>query len=192
MMRQSLGVASVLLMASIVVTAPGFAIGACTPCGFAGVCETSQGVQSCGPSEARCVPRGGILAFNSTAPLTPAYWTLDARPRGRRQLGRVKGKLAVFADDGVTSPDVPGFPGRCDGQVCLGKRARIKGLFAGDRLTAVASYPNGDTCEFDLAIVFGLGDAVAPNVFRCRTATGQSLSEGPLQLQLIRLFGCEE
>jgi hypothetical protein len=160
----------------------------CPPCAFGGLCggPADEPVE-CGPTEAKCVPRSGILLFNSVLPNIPAYWTLFAR-RGTPP-GRLVGRLKVFADRELGPPAVPGFPGRCRGRLCFGRPARFDGTVAGDRLTATARYAGGATCEFAGRIAFGLGGA-EPNTFVCRRASGEILSQGPFDLQGIRLFGC--
>ena len=158
----------------------------CLPCAFGGLCGPDR--EHCGPSAARCLPRRGILAFNS-ASSPHAYWTLFAgrRPGPR---GYLRGHLSVHADALDPSPSVPGFPGQCDAEVCLGEEAQFMCIVVGDRLIATALYADGASCDFDLALAFGFGAAEAPNRFACRDAAGAVLSEGGLRLQLIRLFGC--
>jgi hypothetical protein len=159
----------------------------CVPCAFGGLCGKSR--EQCGPSAARCVPRRGILAFNSEPAAPYSYWTFFAERRpGPR--GHLRGRLAVHADAGVPSPAVPGFPGQCDAEVCLGQEAELEGVVVRDRLTAIARYADGAVCDFDLDLLFGFGRPQAPNRFVCRDAGGAVLAEGGLRLQLIRLFGC--
>jgi hypothetical protein len=137
------------------------------------------------------VPAKGILTFNSLPPEVPVYWTL--KTRGRPRPGRLVGRLRAFTDAGPARPAVPGFHRRrCQRNstpVCFGRSARLRGRVAGDRLTAVARWRGGATCEFAGSIRFGLGDS-EPNWFICRNAAGQVLSEGPFEVQGIRLSGC--
>jgi len=180
-----------LLLGALLMGVPGptAARNRCAPCAFGGLCRTDTGLEQCVPSEARCIPRRGILAFNSDSPPTYVYWTLFAgrRPGAR---GRLRGRLAAHVDADVPSPDVPGFPSRCEGETCFGREGRFTGSVVDDRLTATVQYEDGGTCEFDLALEFGFGAPASPNRFACRDAAGAVLAEGPLRLQLIRLFGC--
>jgi hypothetical protein len=143
------------------------------------------------PSQAGCIPNGGILAFNSVPPNVPAYWSFSARPRGRRSLRRLAGPLKVWADYSAGRPVAPGLPEHCDAEdsICFGSKASFCGVVAGDRLTAVARYGDGATCEFGITLSFGFGGTEA-NAFVCRNPSGEVLSEGAVQLQLIRLRGC--
>jgi hypothetical protein len=115
------------------------------------------------PSDATCVPNGGILSFNSVAPNVPAYWDLFARKRGLRSVGRLSGRLTAWSD--ARDPGVPGFPGRRWGDVFRGRTARFKGTVVGHRLEGDARYTGGVRCMF----------------------TG---THGILQVQVIRLSGC--
>jgi hypothetical protein len=136
-----------------------------------------------------CLPDGGILIFNSTPPNVPAYWTLFAR---HTRPGRLVGRLRVWGDSQLAMPAVPGFPAvRCEDVVCRGRNGRFVGDVVGMRLTAVARYPRGGSCEFSAEIAFGLGTA-KPNTFVCRDQSGAILSEGALQVQGIRLRGCQQ
>jgi hypothetical protein len=164
----------------------------CRPCGFAGLCQSSGLTTECGPVQADCVPAEGILLFNSLPPDVPVYWTL--KTRGRPRPGRLVGRLRAFTDAGPARPPVPGFRRRrCQrdrpAPVCFGRSARFRGRVDGDRLTAVARWRGGATCEFAGTIRFGLGEP-EPNWFICRDAGGQVLSEGPFDVQGIRLSGC--
>lgn len=161
----------------------------CVPCGFAGTCD---GDETCGPTAAGCRPRDGILVFNSVSP-PYAYWTLFAKRRSGNRRGRLGGKLKVFVDKGVPTGGVPGFPARrCRGSVCFGDNARLKGAIDGDQLAAKARYPGGEVCLFHVSLMRGLGTTTLPNHHICRDAAGSLLSEGPLDLQGIRLFGCRQ
>src|SRR5439155_25688622 len=71
----------------------------------------------------------------------------------------------------------------------LGERAEFSGVVRNDRLTGVARYPDGATCEFSATIAFGIGEP-EPNTFTCRKPSGEVMSEGALRVQLIRLKGC--
>jgi hypothetical protein len=73
--------------------------------------------------------------------------------------------------------------------ICSGAKARFSGTVADDRLTGVARYHDGATCEFDATIAFGLGEG-KPNTFVCRPPSGEVMSQGPLRVQIIRLTGC--
>ncbi len=165
----------------------------CARCGFAGTCETEQGLVECVPSQSGsgCVLNGGILLFNSLPPNIPAYWTLFARSRGTRTLGRLDGRLEVWADRRDGLPSVPGFPGRCDADFCFGRRGRFSGAVVGDRFTGTARYADGATCDYDGTIAFGTGPPGESNAFTCRTASGEVTSQGALQVQGIRLRGCK-
>jgi hypothetical protein len=161
----------------------------CRGCAFGGLCFPDDGGApvSCTPEEAGCVPYGGVLTFNSVPPPAPVYWALFAR-RGN-VAGRLVGKLSAFADRGLTQPDVPGFPWRCFKDVCFARKGQFVGTVVGDRFTGIARYRRGETCEFDATLAFGLGSPV-PNIWVCRNAAGTVTSQGPLQLQGIRITGC--
>ncbi len=161
----------------------------CTPCLFWGGCiRDGVRVLDCTPSEVRCRPNRGILAFNGIPPNEP-YWILNARRS--RTPGRLPGVLRVRVDNDDVAL-VPGFPGRrCDRYQCSGRNAQFVGEFGGDRLTGTARYRDGATCEFAMDLVPGYGTSV-PNGFVCRDPAGQVLSQGALRVQLIRLRGCRQ
>jgi hypothetical protein len=139
------------------------------------------------PSDVTCAPNGGILTFNSVPPNVPAYWNLFARKRGLRSVGRLSGRLKVWSD--VRDPGVPGFPGRQSGTVFWGRSARFEGTISGDRFMGVARYRGGARCTFTADLTSGLGGG-DPNVFDCRSGSGELLTQGALQVQVIRLSGC--
>jgi hypothetical protein len=179
---------SLLGIVALAVVAPGTgAASGCLPCQFHGDCGEAR--VPCLPSEARCMPNGGILVFNSVAPNVPAYWTLYARRN--RPPGELIGKLKVFADEVLGPPSVPGFPGRCRRGTCFGRTGRFAGTMTGDRLTGVATYRSGAACDFSMTVAWGYGDP-EPNTFTCRNAAGDVTSQGAIQLQGIRLFGCQQ
>jgi hypothetical protein len=182
--------ALLLVLAGLTVAAslgtPAQATG-CQACAFGGLCRPDGASVPCGPTQAGCVPNGGILLFNSVPPNVPTYWTLFAR-RGNVP-GRLQGKLSAFADEGPAMPSVPAFPGRCRNGLCFGRKGRFVGSVTGDRFTGIASYRRGAVCEFDGTLSFGFGTAL-PNNFVCRNAHGTVTSEGTLHLQGIRLSGC--
>ena len=165
----------------------------CLPCAFGGLCFPDAGEPfECGPSQAECTPSGGIALFNSKGPDAPAYWILFARNRGARSLGVLAGRLRVWADYNFPRPNVPTLPATCRGadRICFGRNARFRGVVVGDHLSGKARYPGGATCDFSATLRFGLGDA-APNSYVCRSPAGDLLSTGPLQVQVLRLFGCK-
>ena len=167
----------------------------CRRCAFGGLCPSGETFVACLPSQSACIPNGGILGFNSMPPNVPAYWTLFAQARGRRSLGRLRGRLEVWSDYSAGPPSAPGLPERCDTAsdnfpICTGERAEFSAVVMNDRLTGVAQYPNGATCEFGATIAFGSGEP-QPNTFTCRTPSGEVMSEGALRVQLIRLKGCK-
>ncbi|TMA79098.1 MAG: hypothetical protein E6J77_20120 [Deltaproteobacteria bacterium] len=184
-------VAVVLASFALAATSAAVAASTCRRCDFGGLCRRGQALVQCLPSEGRCRPNGGILGFNSVPPNTPAYWTLFAPARGKRSLRRLAGRLEVWADYTFPRPIVPGLPAECEAadRVCFGTSAVFRGKVRNDRLKGVARYPDGATCEFRGTVSFGLGGA-RPNAFVCRTPSGDVLSDGPFQLQLIRLSGC--
>jgi hypothetical protein len=99
--------------------------------------------------------------------------------------------LAAVQDrpDGAgTELSKPGAAGK-NGRYVADDQRRARGRVDGDRLTAVARWRGGATCEFAGTIRFGLGEP-EPNWFICRDAGGQVLSEGPFDVQGIRLSGC--
>ena len=136
-------------------------------------------------SEPGCVPKGGILIFNSVAPNEPAFWTLFASKR--RPPGILDGRLTVWAR--VVDPGVPGFPGEVRDAVYFGKSARFRGVVLANRIHAVASYRDGSSCDFAVTIDFGLGGE-NPNAFVCRDPAGNVVAQGGIDLQGIRLRGC--
>lgn len=162
----------------------------CRACTFAGLCREGGATVECGPKRARCVPNGGILGFNSTAP-APAYWTVFATALGRRSRGRLDGRLAVWADYTYPVPTVPGLLAQCDAsdRICSGAEAEFSGTVTGDHLAAVAHYPDGATCDFTADLTFGLGRG-RPNGYVCRGPTGDVVSQGGLRVQLLRVLGC--
>src|SRR5262249_26662703 len=86
----------------------------CRRCAFGGLCPSGETFVACLPSQSACIPNGGILGFNSMPPTVPAYWTLFAQARGRRSLGRLRGRLEVWSDYSAGPPSAPGLPERCD------------------------------------------------------------------------------
>jgi len=167
----------------------------CRRCAFGGLCLRDGTWVKCLPSQSACIPNGGILGFNSMPPNVPAYWTLFGEARGRRSLRRLAGRFEVWADYSVGPPSAPGLPEQCDAAsedypICAGKPGTFTGAVRNDRLTGVARYPDGATCEFEATLAFGFGEP-EPNRFVCRDRSGQVTSEGALQLQLIRLKGCK-
>jgi len=169
----------------------GAAASVCRRCDCGGLCLGGQTLGEWAPREGRCRPNGGILGFNSVPPNTPAYWTLFVTTQGSRSLRRFAGRLEVWADYTLPRPIVPGLPAACEAadRVCFGTSARFRGRVRYDRLTGVARYPDGATCEFRGTVSFGLG-GMSPNAFVCRAPSGEVLSDGPFQVQLIRLSGC--
>lgn len=140
----------------------------------------------------RCVPYDGILVFDSAEPdVAPAYWTVFAeRDAGRR--GQVRGRVAVWADYSYPRPNVPGLPADCaedDQTQCAGAEAQLAGRVTRRRFRGTATYADGATCEFRVALAFGLGGA-RPNAYVCRGPGGEVLGRGPLRMQGIRLRGC--
>jgi hypothetical protein len=188
-------VALVLAMSALAAAAAGrIEAAGCRPCAFGGLCLEGETSVQCRPSRSGCAPAGGILGFNSIRPNVPAYWTLFARGRGRRSLHRLAGRLEVWSDYSAGPPSAPGLPAGCDAAsenfpVCSGATARFSGTVANDRLTGVARYRDGATCEFEATIAFGLGEGER-NTFVCRAPSGEVMSQGALQVQLIRLKGC--
>jgi hypothetical protein len=189
-------VALVLAVLTLVTVSVRTADGAgCRRCAFGGLCPGAGTLAECPPSRSACVPDAGILGFNSMSPNVPAYWTLFARGRERRSLRRLAGRLEVWSDYSTGPPSAPGLPERCDPAsenfpLCSGARARFSGVIRNDRLMGVARYADGASCEFKATIAFGVG-GTEPNTFTCRTASGEVMSQGALQLQLIRLTGCK-
>jgi hypothetical protein len=159
----------------------------CAPCAFGGLCWVGDVSHECGPTEADCVPSRGILMWNAVAPNRPAYWLLRARRSAAS--GRLAGKLEVRADAGQPLPNVPGSPWRCRRGFCFGRSARFEGTVAGDGWSGVARHRDGATCEFRGTLRFGDGGA-QPNSFTCRDAAAAVVSEGPFDVQGIRLVGC--
>ena len=181
-------VALVLLLAAATDAA---AASRCRPCAFGGLCRIEERLVPCMPSQARCKPNGGILVFNSVSRSAPAYWTLFADTRGRESVGRLDGRLEVWADYTFPRPAVPGLPTDCDAtdRICFGATARFSGTVRHNRLRGVARYADGAACEFRGKIVFGLGGA-RPNIYVCRGPSGDVVSKGPFRVQGIRLTGC--
>jgi hypothetical protein len=179
-LRLLLGVAALTLLASRPTLGAG-----CVPCQFHGECGAAH--VPCTPSEAGCVPNGGILVFNSVRPNVPSYWTLYARRN--RPPGTLTGKLKVFADDERPLP-VPGGPWRCSRLGCRGRTARFAGTMTGDRLDGVATHRSGASCTFSMTIAWGFGDPTTPNTFTCTNAAGEVTGQGAIDLQGIRLSGC--
>jgi len=186
----------VLAVFTVMVVSAGTADAAgCRRCAFGGLCLRGETLEECLPSQSACIPNGGILGFNSMPPNVPAYWTLFGQARGRRSLRRLRGRLEVWSDYSAGLPSAPGLPKRCDTAsdnfpICSGERAEFSGVVRNDRLTGVARYPDGATCEFSATIAFGIGEP-EPNTFTCRKPSGEVMSEGALRVQLIRLKGCK-
>jgi len=132
----------------------------------------------------RCGVNGGIVVFNSVPPNVPAYWTLFADARGTESLDRLDGALAAWSD--VVHPGVPGFPGRLDGEVYVGTSGRFAGAVTRRRVRGVATYPDGSRCEFRLRLAFGL----RRDRFSCSSPTGETIAEGRVDVQGMRLRGC--
>src|SRR5207244_13435066 len=104
-------------------------------------------------------------------------------------------RLESACDDSAGLPCAPGLRARCDLPSdnlpsCSGGPAQFCGVVRNDRLTGVARYPDGATCEFSATIAFGIGEP-EPNMFTCRKPSGEVMSEGVLRVQLIRLKGCQ-
>ena len=190
--------ALVLAVLTLMAVSAGIADAAgCRRCAFGGLCLRGETLEACLPSQSACIPNGGILGFNSMPPNVPAYWTLFAQARGRRSLRRLRGRLEVWSDYSAGLPSAPGLPERCDMAsdnfpICSGEPAQFCGVVRNDRLTGVARYPDGATCEFSATIAFGIGiGEPEPNMFTCRKPSGEVMSEGVLRVQLIRLKGCQ-
>ncbi len=183
----------VTLVALVLVVATcGHAIAACRPCAFGGLCPTDgETLAPCTLSESRCIPRNGILGFNSDTGGPPAYWTLFAEFRGRGPFRRLEGRLGVWADYSFAPPAVPGLPAQCEvaDRICSGTSAHFSGRIRRDRFVGTARYPDGATCRFRTTVAFGLGDAL-DNTYVCRSASGTVRSQGRVRMQLIRLQGC--
>jgi len=184
---------SCLLLSALLVAASDVAAAGrrCVPCGFGGLCPRGDALEPCAPSEARCLPRRGILVFNSeSGSAVPVYWTLFAERRpGPR--GHLRGTLAGYVDAGFPTV-MPGFPGYCGDEVCFAQEGWFTGRVKNDRLTGnVRYYADGSSCEFDIAIRFGFGEPQAPNRFVCRNGFGV-VAEGRVRLRGIRLFGCRQ
>lgn len=181
----------VLAMSALAAAAAGRVDAACA---FGGLCFEGETPVQYRPSRSACAPVGGILGFNSIPPNVPAYWTLFTRARGRRSFHRLAGRLEVWSDYSAGPPSAPGLPEGCDAAsenfpICFGAKARFSGTVADDRLTGVARYHDGATCEFDATIAFGLGER-KPNTFVCRAPSGEVMAQRPLRVQIIRLKGC--
>jgi hypothetical protein len=163
----------------------------CRPCAFGGLCRIEERLVPCVPSRARCRPNGGILVFNSVSSGAPAYWTLVADARGAESLGRLDGRLEVWADYTFPRPAVPGLPAECatTDRICFGASARFSGTVRHNRLRGVARYADAAACEFRGRLLFGLGSG-RPNRYLCRGPSGDVVSKGPFRVQGIRLTGC--
>jgi hypothetical protein len=188
-------IVSLLLTASALLLASARTADAarCRPCAFGGLCSSGETLVECLPSQSACVPKGGILGFNSTSPNVPAYWTLFSKRRPGRSLRRLVGRLEVWSDYSAGPPSAPGLPEHCDSSsadypICSGEQAEFRGMLRNDRLVGLARYPGGATCEFRAAIAFGDQE---PNSFICRSPSGDTVSAGTLRVQLIRLQGCK-
>jgi hypothetical protein len=147
--------------------------------------EVAARCRPCTLGTPQCAPKGGILLFNSVPPNVPAYWSLFANRR--RPVGRLVGRLKVRSD--VVDPGVPGFPGELRDDVYFGESGRFRGTARDDQIEAVASYPDGSSCDFAVTIAFGLGGA-NPNTFVCRDPAGNVVAQGGVDVQGIRLRGC--
>jgi hypothetical protein len=112
-------------------------------------------------------------------------YVVKARTRGRTTL---RGRLQVHArpEPGVELPRWPGFPRTCDSEVCLGKRARLRGaLLPGRRFAVTARYRDGAKCELTVPLEW-TSHGGAPGEFMCWDAAGEALATGALNVQLIR------
>lgn len=178
------------LLIAVSLDGPAHATG-CRRCTFAGLCfPAGDGAPiGCSPTDAGCVPYGGIVLFNSVPPLMPVYWSLRAR-RGS-VAGRLVGTVSAFTDRAPTLPNVPGFPWRCLKNVCFAHKGRFVGSVTGDRFSGTSRYRAGGSCDFTATLEFGLGSPES-NSFVCRDAAGVVTSQGALQLQGIRLTGCAQ
>jgi hypothetical protein len=153
----------------------------CRPCAFAGFC----GSIPCGPTEARCAPRRGVVALRAGAD-DATYWALDFR-RARR--GRLVGRLRLTVPAGGAPPAVPGAPGRCRGGTCTARVGRLEAVVLGDRLVATARHRSGATCALGVDLHRGrVSDP--PDAWVCRGPSGVTTSEGPVALDVVRLVGC--
>ena len=70
------------------------------------------------------------------------------------------------------------------------RRCAFGGLCLRGETLGRGRYPDRATCEFSATIAFGIGEP-EPNTFTCRKPSGEVMSEGALQVQLIRLKGCK-
>ncbi len=164
---------------------------ACDSCLFAGSCEPD--FRPCVPSEARCAPAGGIVGFNSLPQNVPVYWNFFVDDRGRAS-SQLAGRLEAWADYAAGVPAVPSFPATCtpppdESPFCFNQPARLRARVRRDRLIGRVRYPDG-RCTFNFALAFGTEWAGTPNTFACRDARGAVLSEGALQVQILRVHGC--
>jgi hypothetical protein len=178
-----------VLLAAVLMglAAPASARPRCRPCSFGGLCTVEGTRTPCSLSQARCVPRRGVLLLRQDTLSPYASWTLHARRRpGPR--GNLRGTLGVFTH-GPETPSVPGFESPCDSEVCIGQDASFAGLVTGERLLASATYTDGASCDFDVTVAFA-SDPSSPNRFVCRDVAGTLLAEGSVVVGGIRLFGC--
>jgi hypothetical protein len=107
----------------------------------------------------------------------------------RAPCGGLVGKLNAHADQAFQPSQWPGFPGSCDGNVCVAETASFRGGFLANRgFAGTAGFPNGATCDIAGMLAFtSQGSEVG--TFICRDAAGAVLSSGTLDIQLIRALG---